>query len=202
MERGLREPSMETTCKIINYPDDQDWLRVRNDFLTSQRKETDKVPSSNLKLKYLASGHSPIYGLSYTWQWNDLPYFVSVHICRHSIGIHHVVSSQRNDIQKQYDRRKAPQDSPVNHRCVANAATIINISQKRLCLTASTETRTAWGLFLSELEKVSPEIVKLCVRPCVFRCGICPELFSNCKWNTTSQFGKELLEYKKLFEKK
>jgi hypothetical protein len=193
---------MGVTCKIIDFPNDSDWLKIRNDFLVSKRKQSETIPFPTLKLKYLASGHTPIYGLQYTWEWKNLPTYISTHFVRHHIGIFHIVSSQRNDIQKQYDRRKAPQDSPVNHRCVANAAAIISISQKRLCLTASTETRAAWGLFLSELEKVSPEIVKLCVRPCVFRCGICPELFSNCKWNTTSQFGKELLEYKKLFEKK
>ena len=109
-------------------------------------------------------------------------------------------SSQRNDIQREYDRRKAPQDSPVNHRCIGNAAAIINISQKRLCLTASSETRIAWGMFLRELQEVSPEIVQLCVKPCVFRNGICPEVFSDCRWNHTDNFKKELSDYVKLFK--
>jgi thymidylate synthase ThyX len=169
-------------------------------FLISHRKESDKVPSSKLKLKYLASGHSPIYGLQYTWQWNNLPYWIAMHFKTHHVGIHQITSSQRNDIQREYDRRKAPQDALVNHRCVANAAAIINVSQKRLCLTASNETRKAWGMFLEELGKVSPEIVKLCVKPCVFRNGLCPELFSECRWNHTEKFQEEVYEYKKIFK--
>lgn len=193
---------MPIKCEIIDYPKENEWLKVRNDFLVSHRKTSDKPPSTELKLKYLASGHTPIYGLQFTWEWKDLPYWCSVHFSRHSIGIHHIVSSQRNDIQKEYNRKKAPQDSPVNHRCVANAASIISISQKRLCLTASSETRTAWGLFLNELEKVSPEIVKLCVKPCIFRNRICPELFSNCRYNTSFQFEEELKKYIKIFDEK
>ncbi len=191
---------MSYVCRIIDYPKDDDWLKVRNDFLVSHRKTSTVVPSSNLRLKYLASGHTPIYGLSWTWEWKDLPYWVSVHFSRHSVGIHHIVSSQRNDIQREYNRKKAPQDSPVNHRCVANAASIINISQKRLCLTASTETRNAWTLFLKELAIVSPELERLCVKPCIFRAGICNELFSNCTYNHTKEFEKELGEYKKIFK--
>lgn len=190
----------EVTCKIIEYPSEEDWVVVRNDFLVSQRKETSQAPSSKLKTKYLASGHSPTYGLKFRWQWDNLPYWIAMHFKTHHQGIHQITSSQRNDIQRLYDRRKAPQDAPVNHRCIANAAAIINISQKRLCLTASAETRMAWGMFLRELEKVSPEIVKLCVKPCVFRNGLCPELFSDCRWNHTDNFKKELSDYVKLFK--
>lgn len=191
---------MTLQVNIIDYPREEDWLRLKNDFLITKRKKSTIPPSKEIKLKYLASAHTPVYGLQYTWEWINLPYYVSVHISRHNIGIHHMVSSQRNDIQKEYNRKKAPQDSPVNHRCVANGVAIINISQKRLCLTASSETRKAWELFLSELEKVSPEIVKLCVKPCVARNGLCPELFSDCRWNHTPQFERAVEEYRKYFK--
>lgn len=125
-----------------------------------------------------------------------MPYWISVQLSRSNIGIHHIVKSQRNDIQKNYDRRKAPQDALVTHRCVANPVAIMNTSHKRLCLTASTETRNVWGLFVNELKKVSPELSVLCVKPCVYRNGFCPEVFSACRFNTSSQFEIERIEYK------
>ena len=179
-------------CEIIEYPSDSDWLKMRNDALVSQGKKSEKVPSRDLKVKYLVSKHTPIYTLQYTWQWTNLPYWISVQLSRSNIGIHHIVKSQRNDIQKEYDRKKAPQDSPVIHRCVANPVAIMNTSQKRLCYTASMETRKVWGLFLEKLNEVSPELAVLCVKPCVAMNGFCSEVFSNCKFNTSSAFIKEL----------
>ena len=189
-----------TTCEIITYPTPDDWLTIRNDFLSSQRKTSNTPPSDSLKLKYLVSGHSPIYGLEYRWEWKNLPYWIAMHFKTHHVGIHQITSSQRNDIQREYDRRKAPQDAPVNHRCIANASAIIATSQKRLCLTASSETRVAWEMFLTELKKVDPLIVKLCVKPCVARNGLCPEVFSDCRWNTTQKFEDSVKEYRKLFK--
>jgi hypothetical protein len=180
---------------LIKYPKDEDWLLTRNLALSTRRESTEKIPSGKLKSKFLASEHSPIRSLEFVWEWVDLPYWTSVHFVRHSIGITHFVSSQRNDVQKQYDRRKAPQDSPVNHTCFANAQSIINVSQARLCFTASTETREAWKLFLRSIENSNPELYKLCVPHCIYRNGICPELFSECRYNKSQAFQKELEEY-------
>ena len=36
----------EVTCKIIEYPSEEDWTKIRNDFLVSQRKESNNPPSS------------------------------------------------------------------------------------------------------------------------------------------------------------
>jgi len=171
--------------RIVNSPTDQDWLNVRNDALFTQRKSTDRVPSSELKKKFLISEHSPIRDLKVVWEWIDIPYYVSVHFSRHHQGVEHFVSSQRNDIQKKYDRRSAPQSSPVNHKCTANTQAILNISRARLCLVASPETTKAWRLFLEELYKYEPELVQLCVKPCVYRNGICPEVFKPCGYNKT-----------------
>ena len=184
---------------MIRSPSDSDWLLVRNNALFTRRKSSSTVPSSKLKLKLLASEHSPIYNLEYIWEWLNLPYWVSVHFVRHNIGITHFVSTQRNDMQDNYDRRKAPQDSLVNHRCVANASAIMSISRKRLCLTASNETRYSWELFLDELDTVSPELRELCVKPCIYRSGTCPEVFSDCRYNETKKFKKEVKEYNNLF---
>jgi hypothetical protein len=185
---------------IIDFPTDADWIRMRNNALSTQRKENNSLVSSSLKIKFLVSEHSPIYTLHWTVEFLDIPYWVSNQLVRSHEGFVPFVSSQRNDIQKDYDRRKAPQDSPVNLRFEANAAGIISISRKRLCLTASNETRKLWESFLFELKKVSPEIVYLCVKPCVYRHGICPELFSKCRYNSSEKFNNEIYEYEKFFK--
>jgi hypothetical protein len=185
--------------EILKYPLDSDWLAVRNAALETQRKHSDKIPSSKLKTKFLLSEHSPIRLLEFSWRWIDLPSWVSVHITRHSVGISHFVSSQRNDIQHEFDRRKAPQDSPVNHRVVANAQAILNISRARTCNNASLETRQAWHLFLDTLQPFAPELVSVCVKPCIYRNGICSELFKTCGFNLSSKFREELEDYFELF---
>lgn len=182
-------------CNIIEIPSDEDWLKVRNDALFSQNKTSKNVPDYNLRVKYLTSEHSPVYGLSYTFEFIDIPYWIAMHFKTHHVGVHQITSTQRNDLQKEYDRKKAPQDSLVNHRIIANPIAIINMSRKRLCLTASAETRYCWNLFLDELRKVAPELAVLCVKPCVYRNGFCPELFSTCRFNATPRFEVERLAY-------
>ena len=185
---------------LIKYPNDEDWLRVRNAALATQRKSSNETPSSNLRLKFLMSEHSQIRLLEYEWEFEDIEYWISVHFVRHHEGITHFVSSQRNDIQKIYDRRLAPQNSLVNHRCVANAQAILNISKARLCMNASIETRWSWIQFLDSIEHISPELAHLCVRPCVYRGSVCPEVFKSCGYNKTERFQKELGQYQNYFK--
>ena len=187
-----------TKVQIIKVPTDEDWLAMRNQSLGALRKSSHNTPSPELRSKYLASEHSPMYNLQYSWRWIDLPYWISVHFVRHNIGINHTVSSQRNDVQKNYDRRKAPQDALVNHLCVANPVSIISVSHSRLCLTASSQTRDAWRLFLKELGKHDPEIIKFCVKPCIYR-GLCPEVFSGCRYMSSDKFREEREVYKNIF---
>lgn len=186
--------------ELISHPTDEDWIIARNNALITQRKQSDKVPSSSLKTKFLISEHSPIRSLEIIWEWRDLPYWISVHFVRHHIGITHYVSSQRNDIQKLYDRRKAPQDSLVNHRCVANFQAILNISRARLCICASKETRQAWNSFLDAIKEVEPELYRCCTKPCVYQNGLCKEVFKPCGYNKTQAFKNELENYLKNFE--
>jgi hypothetical protein len=185
--------------EFISFPDDRDWLKVRNNALFTQRKSTEKPPTSLMKTRLLASEHSPIYDLWYTWQFIDLPYWIAMHLRTHHIECHHYISTQRNDIYGAYDRRKAPQDSLVNHRISANAMEIMTISRKRLCTNASLETRQTWQMFLDVLKDVTPELYNLCVKPCVYRSGICSE-YKQCGFNKTKKFQEELQKYLQNFK--
>lgn len=155
--------------KILDTPTKEDWKRAYDTALMTMNKKSDKDPSSQWKHKIILSEHSPIYDLHVTWEWGDIPYWVSVHFVRHRVGINHFVTSQRNDRQDKYDRDTAPQGALVSHRCTANFMEILAISKRRLCGKASKETRAAWNLFLDALAKHEPELVDLCVPNCVYR---------------------------------
>jgi hypothetical protein len=150
-------------------------------------------PSSNWKSRMLLCEHSPIRVINVTWEWVNLPYWVSVHLVRHKIGIEHFVKSQRTD-RTGVSRDALRQDAPVTHRCTANLQSIINISRMRLCGAASPETTHVWSLFLFTLSKVEPEVVERCVPQCVYR-GFCTE-YRTCGFQRTGNFELMLAKYR------
>ncbi len=151
-------------------------------------------PSSNWKYRMLLAEHSPIRKLNFNWTWYDLKYWVSVHFVRHKFGIEHWVKSQRPDRSEVKDRNNSLQSALINHECFANAQAIINISRKRLCNQASYETSLAWTHFLLELKESEPELVKACVKDCVYR-GWCYE-YKSCGYHLTPLFQEDLANYR------
>lgn len=107
--------------------------------------------------------------------------------------IEHFVATQRTD-RTGINRDELEQGSLVNHECDANAQALINISRRRLCNCASPETRKAWQLVKDEVSKIEPELAKCMVRECVYRNGLCPEMFP-CGYNNSEAFEKELKDY-------
>ena len=83
-------------------------------------------------------------------------------------------NTQRNDRQDNYDRNKAPQDSPVEFIGDANAQHLIDTMRKRLCFMASSETRKYAEDLKETLREIEPELSNVLVPNCVYRCG-CPE---------------------------
>jgi len=170
------------------------WQAVKDSTMTTIGKTTGKYPDSEWKRKLLLCEHSPIRKLSISWKWIDISYWVSVHLVRHKIGIEHFVKTQRSD-RTGVDRNELSQGALVNHECAANAQAIINISRKRLCLCASTETREAWAMFLYSFKEVEPELFSVCVPDCIYR-GKCRE-FNSCGFDKTEKFQELLEEYQK-----
>lgn len=107
--------------------------------------------------------------------------------------IEHFVATQRTD-RTGINRDELEQGNLVNHECDANAQALINISRKRLCHCASPETRKAWQLVKDEVGKIEPELAKCMVKECVYRNGLCPEMFP-CGYNKSEAFEKELKDY-------
>lgn len=169
------------------------WRDVANSARTTIGLE-DKEGNVNdrWKNKILKAEHSPIRQRLYIWTWYDIPYWVSVHIVRHKIGIEHFVKTSRSD-KTGVDRTKLPQDTPVNHKCIANAQALINISRKRLCFQASKETRDAWVMLKEKIKEIDSIMSINMVPECVYR-GFCPE-FSSCGFILTDDFNRERMNY-------
>lgn len=169
------------------------WQDIKNTTMNTIGKNKGSYPTSEWKHNLLLSEHSPIRKLKVSWRWEGLKYWVSVHLVRHKQGIEHFVSTQRTD-RTGLDRNELPQGSLVNHECEANAQALISISRKRLCNCASLETRQAWQEVKDKVAEVEPELSKCMVRECVYRNGLCPEMFP-CNFNKTKAFEEELKEY-------
>lgn len=172
------------------------WKDVYSSALTTVSKVADKEPSTNWKIFMLLSEHSPIRRLKISVRLSDLPYWVSVHLVRHKIGVEHFVSTQRED---RTGAERGNQDAPVIHEMELDAQALINISRRRLCSLASDETRKAWELVVEEVFKEDKALAKACVPECIYR-GYCYEAKS-CGYYKTPGFQRALEFYREPVKK-
>ena len=156
-----------------------DWDSVLTDSRASVNKEAlNKEPSTTFKKKILLAEHSVIRDIIIRWKWIEMPYYIAMHWVRHVFQ--KVVSTQRNDRQDKYDRKKAFQDVPVTFTGTANTQNLIDAFRKRLCRQALAETREYAVDFKARLHDIEPEISEVLVPHCVYR-GQCQEI-NNCGW--------------------
>lgn len=145
---------------------------------TMGKEEHGKEPSSEWKRKMLLARHSPIQAVFFRIRMDGIPYWVSVHLVRHKVGVDHFVRSQRTD-RTGVCRDDLPQSAPVVHEMIANAQAILAISRKRLCGQASPETRATWEAVVKALREAGEvELADACQPECVVCGGFCPELKS------------------------
>lgn len=103
------------------------------------------------------------------------------------------IADEIRSLSERFDRY-----TPVDLACVINAEAIINMSRKRLCAKASSETRAIWGRVIDEVRECDPDLANHCVKPCVY-CGFCREAKS-CGFTKTVAYEKQRGDYLKLFE--
>ena len=119
--------------------------------------------------------HSPSRTQMFWVHMTDIPTKVSVHLVRHAaVGQQHYVMSNRPDRGGEGDD-VINRNSPVNHRMLLNAQHLIDMSRKRLCFKASTETREVMIRIKNEILKVDPDLYYYLVPNCVYRGGFCSE---------------------------
>ena len=160
---------------ILKRPTEEDWLFCKRCALETIGLNPKTPPNDEWKRKILRARHSPIRELRFAFLLEDIPYWVSVHLCRH-VHAQPYVKSQRNDRQSQYDRGKAPQDAPVSMIWTMNAEEWLTICNKRLCNQASKETGEVIEMIRDAVAKTNPEFVDEMVPMCV-REGECHEMY-------------------------
>ena len=176
--------------KILKAPTEEDWMLVKKAAFRTMDKDTDKPPTLEWKKRILKAQHSPIRMLTFLIEFKNLPSWVSVHLVRH-VHATPFVSTQRNDRGQRedgYDRRKAPQDTPVSMMWYMNAEELITIAHKRYCLLASSETRAVVSRMCNMIEKAYPEYEGLFQPLCAYRNGLCDE-FNPCGYYKTHNHG-------------
>lgn len=164
---------------VFNWtPSDETWRRVKNHCRTTDNKDfTGKDATNTFKRKLLFSEHSPIRLLEFDWSWKSIKYWLSTEWSRHKFE--KFISTQRNDRQHNYDRNKAPQDSPVNFDGFANMQNLIDAWRKRMCFQATPEARQLAEDFKRQLHETHPIEADVLVPTCVYR-GCCSECFNGC----------------------
>lgn len=167
---------MDFTVKILEYPTERDWLEVKRRCAVTVGLKAVNPPDSEWKRKILEARHSPIRYLRFSF-YLEIPYWVSVHLCRH-IHAQPYVRSQRNDRQDEYDRNAARQDQVVSMIWDMNAEELMVIANKRLCNKASVETRLVVHEMCNQAQQVCSELNGLLVPACVYNGGVCHEMNS------------------------
>lgn len=180
---------MDFKVEILKHPKDEDWMLTKICTLNTVGKASTKLPTDEWKHKLLLSEHSPIRTLNFCIKM-IIPYYVSVHFCRHFIGVTHFVQSQRNDRQDNYDRTKAPQDAMVSHIMYVNAQELMFMSRRRLCTQADSFTRKVMEEICRQVIDVCPEFDGTLEPMCSYRNGKCSE-FNCCGLNKQFKGGDE-----------
>lgn len=166
-----------TRVKLVRVPSDEDLMWVKECTLVTVGKEPATRPTTEWLHKLLKARHSPIREMWYHFRLEDIPYYVQTHLVRHHVEFHPYVKSQRNDRQDEYDRRKAPQDTPVTMCLSLNAEALLNLANKRLCMLADPETRSVVSTMCWLVEVQCPEFAGLLVPACEYH-HECKEMFS------------------------
>lgn len=156
---------------IVERMTDPKWVGIAAAYTTADKDKEIKAPLS----KWLASEHSPIRCLWFAIRFHGLPNYVAKHLVRHSVGCVPFEKSMRPD-------RGGPKNvtrmTPTNLLLTANAQSLINISRRRLCTQASSDTRKIWENVREAVRIVCPELADAMVPECEYR-GRCTE-FKSC----------------------
>jgi len=171
------------------------WQEVKDAAMTTIDKDAGANPTSEWKRRMLLCEHSPIRKILIKWKWDNLLWWVQTHFTRHHVGIEWHVSTSRTDRTGISRDEVGSQANLISVEGEANAQAIINISRKRLCNLASSETRVAWRTFLWELARDEPELEMVSVPDCVYR-GYCYE-YKSCGYHKTPDYQVELARYRK-----
>lgn len=158
-----------------------EWQLIRDMAARTQRKEPKPITEEFLK-RALISQHSILRVMLFDVRVDGIPYCNHVHYMRHPF-IQPFVGSSGPDVVE-FDRRKAPQDDPVNMTLFLNLQSLISVMKARLCGNAQVMTQVVAKLIRQEFF-ASPDPFMQIVggalkTACVWRGGLCTEAFGGC----------------------
>lgn len=144
--------------------------------LATEGKVPTKSPDDEWVRKLLTAEHSPIRAKLYKIRIENVPMWVTTHLVRHKIGVEHFVRTQREDRRDiGVPRNELPQGELNDMVMLINAQALINISRKRLCNKASSETQEAWRAVYRAVKVIDPVMAGAMKAECTYR-GFCPEI--------------------------
>lgn len=184
----------------VTVTQETSWQRALNAARrTVGKAPLNKEPSDKFKINSMMSEHSQIKLVEWLVSFESLKQWVGVHLLRHSF-ILPFIHSQRGDRRElRCKRDDLPQGEPNDQDFVINSQSLINISRRRLCRTASKETQEAWQAVKDRIAEQDPITARFMVRNCVYR-GFCPEAPDKCcGFVKTKQFLNELTAYREGF---
>ena len=151
--------------------------------------------------KWLASEHSPIRELLFLVEFEGIPAYVAAHLKTHNRDIvHQTTESNRADYPTKFGKKVSEdRNTPVNHRMMLNAQSLIQISRSRICNEASVDTIKAWRLVREKVREINPDLANLMVPECVYRNGLCPHFKSKCRYFETNKYRGEVKLYRTYF---
>lgn len=172
------------------------WSRAYWAALRTEGKEKHEEPADSWKRRMLLCEHSPIRMVEYDVNVYGIKQWVTVHLVRHWLGFIPFIHSQRDDRRKlDCSRDELPQGSLNDMAFSVNAQALINISRKRLCSCAHSETKAAWVNVKEAIRQVDPVMAEKMVPECVYR-GFCPER-KCCGFANSDQYKKMIEEYRR-----
>lgn len=170
---------------------------TNTDLLHEANSMTTGRPSKMSLRQCYRAMHSNMRTQLFWIKMFDIKLSAASHFVRH-------VHAQPFQRSKRPDRDPNAQDlgrnTPTDLGLLVNAEEIVNISEKRLCFQASTETREIWQKTLELIEEVDPDLVKFCKKPCVLQ-GYCRES-KPCGYMASDAYIFERKAYKNLFKPK
>lgn len=167
---------------LFEYPSENDWLEVKRRALITAGLKVKNPPDMEWKRSILDARHSPIRRLHFAFLFEDIPYWVAMHLrthvhdCPNGDEFTPYIKSQRDDRQDEYERGKAPQDQPVNMIIDMSGEQLMNLSNKRLCRQTAEETRKVVKTMCSLATEKCPEFMGFLVPMCLYHGGRCHEM--------------------------
>lgn len=160
---------------LMEWPLDVDWWEVKRRALVTVGLKPVTSPQREWRQQILLARHSPIRYLRFSFALEGIPYWVSVHLARHTHAQPYI-KSQRNDRQDAYNRDSAPQNAPVDMIWDMNAEELMVIANKRLCRKAAPETRFIVSEMCRLVTYKCPEFAGLLHPMCEYHGGECHEM--------------------------